>query len=323
MENAPNNPSSMYRKLPPLHALTAFEAAARHQSFSKAAQELYLTHSAVSHRIRILEEHLGAQLFLRLSKRIALTPRGESFLATVRETLAALHHAASALKQHARRALRISVLPAFASSWLIQRLGDFSHHHPEIDLEVQTTGQLADLRSGEVDLAIRYGAGSWPGLYSSKLFTDRIYPVGSPHYLDTIPSIARPSDLKGTKLLRHRKLPWNGWFCAAGLDWPEPDSGPIYSDVGLMLEAAANAQGIALARDVLVAPHLERGKLVRVTQVVAPSDWHFYLVCIPEARERTEVSRFCDWLMDQIDHSPQGRPIASPSPHFEPTRVEP
>src|SRR5690606_115783 len=124
-----------YRRTPPLHALTAFEAVARHASFSKAAQELYLTHSAISHRIRLLEEHLGTQLFLRLGRQVVLTPRGEAFLAVVREALTRLHRATSRLKEHNRRSLRVSVLPAFASAWLIQRLGDFYRSYPDIDLD--------------------------------------------------------------------------------------------------------------------------------------------------------------------------------------------
>lgn len=299
-----------YRKTPPLHALTAFEAVARHESFSKAALELYLTHSAISHRIRVLEEHLGAQLFLRLNKKVALTPRGEAFLSVVREALTKLHHAASRLKAHGRRTLRVSVLPAFASTWLIQRLGDFYRSHPDIDLEIQATGQLANLRSGEVDVGIRYGAGDWPGLRAERLFADVVYPVASPEYLASHPPIRSPEQLQEAVLLRNRRLPWKPWFDAAGLDWPEPSAGPIYSDVGLMLEAAAIGQGVALARHVLVTAQVKEGRLVRLTDVVAPSQWHFYVAFSPEALQRDEVTAFVHWVLERA----QGEPLQDPAP---------
>lgn len=300
----------LYRRTPPLHALTAFEAAARHESFSKAAAELYLTHSAISHRIRILEEDLGVRLFLRLNKKVVLTPKGEAFLAVVRDALTKLHQATSQVKKHTRRRLRVSVLPAFASSWLIQRLGDFYRSCPDIDLEIQATGQLANLKSGEVDVGIRYGAGDWPGLRAERLFSDVVYPVASPEYLASRRSIRTPEELQGAVLLRNPRLPWKPWFQAAGLDWPEPTSGPIYSDVGLMLEAAAIGQGVALARHVLVTEPIQEGRLMRLTDVIAPSHWHFYLAFAPQALEREEVTAFVHWILERAQSEPLQDPVA-------------
>lgn len=292
--------------MPPLHALAAFEAVARHRSFSKAAEELFLTHSAVSHRIRILEEHLDTQLFLRVSKQVVLSAKGEAFLETVRETLMRLHAASSSLRRNARRLLRISVLPAFAAGWLIQRLGDFYRTQPDVELEIQTTGQLANLRAGEGDVGIRFGAGDWPGLVGHKLFTESMYPVASPEYLAGAGPVQDPADLAGKTFLRHRMLAWKPWFDAARLDWPEPASGPVFSDMGFLLEAAISGHGIALARSTLTTAHLDSGRLVQLTDVVAPSDWSFYVVHVPEAASRPEVLAFTTWITATAKH--QHRP---------------
>lgn len=289
---------AMFRKLPPLHALAAFEAAARHKSFAKAAEELFLTHSAVSHRIRLLERHLDTPLFLRLNKQVVLTPKGEAFLETVRETLDRLHRASTSLRQGERRVVRASVLPAFASSWLLRHVGEFFGAHPDIDLEIHTTGQSANLKAGEADIGIRFGPGGWPGLVAHPLFTEWMFPVASPVYLESFGDIALPEDLQGAVLLRNPKLSWRPWFEAAGLAWPEPSAGPLFSDMGFMLAAAAKGQGVALGRSTLVQEPLAAGELVRVAQVVAKSDWHFHLVHLPETQSRPEVAAFAEWLLD-------------------------
>lgn len=296
----------MYRRMPPLHALAAFEAAARHGSFARAAGELYLTHSAVSHRIRMLEQHLETRLFYRLNRQVSLTPQGEAFLVTVRDALARLHAAASGLRDSARRALRVSVMPAFAASWLIHRLGDFYRSYPDIDLELQTTARLVSFRSGEADIGVRYGPGDWPGLESALLFSDHVFPVASPEYLASVPAIAGPADLTQCVLLRHRRLPWRPWFDAAGLHCDEPASGPVFSDVGFMIDACASGQGIALARSTLAAPHIDSGRLRRLTDVAAASEWHFFVVHTPEAGLRPEVAAFRSWLVDRARACPGG-----------------
>lgn len=308
----------MFHRFPPLHTLAAFEATARHLSFAKAAEELFLSHSAVSHRIRILEEHLDTQLFLRLNRQVVLTPKGETFLLTVRDTLMRLHHAVAALRQNACPVLRISVLPAFAAGWLIQHVGAFHRLHPEIDLEIQTTGELVNLAAGEADLGIRFGPGHWPGLVLTKLFTEYMFPVASPEYLGQIGGISEPAQLQGAVLLRHRRLPWKPWFDVAGLKWEEPAVGPTYSDMGVMIEAAASGHGVALGRSTLTAAHLKAGRLVRLTEIAAPSDWSFYLAHGPDAEKRAEVLAFKSWIMEAASAHRAGkapsRLRASPMP---------
>lgn len=284
-------------RLPPLHALAAFEAAARLETFARAAEELCVTHSAVSHRIRQLEDHLQAQLLVRTARRVVPTPQGERFLGVVRAVLGRLDRAASNLRGNSRLVVRASVLPAFVSRWLIGRVGGFYRDHPDIDLEVQTTTMLANLRAGEADVAIRFGGGAYPGLASRQLFTECVFPVASPRYLEMIRPIRSPGELRQAVLLRNAHGPWKPWFAAAGLDWDEPSTGPLYTDIGFLLDAAVNGQGIALGRSSLVEDQLQSGQLARVTDVSRPSDWNFFLVHVPDAVARPEVNAFVQWLL--------------------------
>lgn len=287
----------MFRRLPPLHALAAFEAAARHQSFTKAAEELCLTHSAVSHRIRQLEESLGTKLFLRLNRNILLTPAGSQFLETVRESLHKLQSASSRLSSGGRSAVRISVAPAFASQWLAHRIGDFQARHPKIDLEIQTTSHMVNLRTEDVAVGVRFGDGQWPGTHCVKLFSDEFAPVCSPAYLDKVGPIRAPEDLKRAVLLRNSRVPWKEWFDAVGLDWEEPASGPLFAEVNLLLDAAVNGAGVALAGRVLTTAGLRSGRLVKVLEATALSRRAFYAVCLPENLQKPEVAALIEWLV--------------------------
>lgn len=286
----------MFRKLPPLHALAAFEAAARHQSFAKAAEELFLTHSAVSHRIRQLEESLGAKLFLRLNRSILLTPAGAQFLETVRETLHKLQSASSRLAADRRLGVRISVAPAFPSQWLAHRIGEFLAKHPTIDLEIQSNSHMVNLRTEDIDVGVRFGDGHWPDHHCVKLFSDEFSPVCSPAYLQKVAPIRAPQDLKRAVLLRNSKVAWKEWFDAVGLDWEEPRSGPLFAEVNLLLDAAASGAGVALAGRVLTTAGLRSGRLVKVLDATAHSKRAFYAVCLPEKLQRREVAVFVEWL---------------------------
>jgi LysR family transcriptional regulator, glycine cleavage system transcriptional activator len=222
LRSAARGPDEM--DLPPLHAITAFEAISRHGTFARAAAELFLTDSAVSHRIRALETRLGSRLFERSSHGTQLTAEGTAFLAEVKVALAALQAGAARIGKNRSTVVRLSVLPAFASGWLIQRMGSFHRRHPDIELDISTTSQLANVKAGEADAAVRYGLGPWPGTEADRLFEDVVFPAASPEYLGTVPPIHAPGDLQGVVFLRHRLLPWRRWFAAAGLDWPEPTS---------------------------------------------------------------------------------------------------
>ncbi|EXI89677.1 MAG: Gcv operon activator [Candidatus Accumulibacter sp. BA-94] len=181
-------------RLPPMHALEAFESAARHQSFVKAAEDLCVTQSAVSHRIRQLEDDLGVRLFLRLNRNIVLTPAGEAYLASIRGALADIEGATRAIAHGARHELRVSVAPAIGSKWLVSRLADFQRQYPAVDLILSTSTQLGNIRSGEVDLGVRYGDGRWPGLASFKMSDEVLVTVCSPAYPASVPTRPASAD---------------------------------------------------------------------------------------------------------------------------------
>ena len=237
-----------FRKLPPLNALAAFEAVARHRSFTKAAAELFLTHSAVSQRVTQLEKQLEVKLLARSRRGVELTPAGARYLESVSDALSTLALASDRFSKTAPRQLRLGVLPVFASNWLIYRLRSFHRLHPNIDLDIQSSTALANVKTGEVDIAIRWGKGDWPGVEKVKLFPGELIPVCSKLYRKEIGAPRSPADLRRPVLLRHSFQPWKPWLEKAGLDWPEPTQGPLFNDSSLMLQAAADGHGIALGR---------------------------------------------------------------------------
>lgn len=300
-----------FKKLPPLHALTAFEAIARLQSFARAADELCITHGAVSHRIKLLEDHYGMRLLLRRGGAITLTTKGTYLLTSVLEALSILQEASQRVSQ-ARPVVTVSAGPSSARNWLILRLGAFYRDNPDIDLEISATKlskqkKRVSIESGEVDIALRYGSKEeWSGLECVKLMDVQLFPVCSPAYKETLRGLPTITDLRKAVFLRLPHEPWKPWFEAATLSWPEPVSGPLFGDASLMLDAAANGQGVALARSVLVDHDLASGRLVRLFDISVPSARAYHAVCSPAARGRPEVQRFIEWLVAS------SRPSAKP-----------
>lgn len=279
-----------------MHALEAFEVAARHLSFLKAADELCVSQSAVSHRIRQLEDDLGVRLFLRINRHIVLTPTGETYLAAIRRVLADLEGATRSIARGVRRTLKVSVAPAIGSKWLVGRLTDFQRLHPDIDLVVSVSIQTAVIKSGEVDVGIRYGHGQWPGLSACKLFDEVLVAVCQPAYARRIGGLTRPADLAQATLLRHPSLPWKPWLEAAGLDWPEPAGGVLFDDALMMIEAAATGGGVAICPRRFVAPYLEAGSLVLLCGLVVPGR-SYYLLSAPAVTDKPWVTAFAEWLV--------------------------
>lgn len=288
--------SRAFRRLPPLNALSAFEAVARHRSFTKAAGELYLTHSAVSQRVTQLETHLKTRLFARSTRGVELTPEGARYLESVREALSTLSVAADRLSEAEPQPLRLSVVPVFASNWLIYRLRSFHRLHPDIELDIQTATSMANIKSGEVDVGLRWGKGDWPDLEKVKLFSDELFPVCSEAYLKEIDALRGPADLQRAVLLRHALQRWKPWFAEAGLDWPEPGGGPLFNDGALMLQAAIHGQGVALGRRILADSLIEQGLLVRLFDISAFVEEGFYVVYAEESLKRPEVAAFVSWI---------------------------
>lgn len=299
------------RRLPPLHILATFEAAARHKSFTKAAEELCVTKSAISHRIRILETHFEARLITRKGRNLALTSQGAFFLEAVREALATLQNACSQIPGHERKVVRVSVRPAFASNWLIGKLGDFHRLHENIDLEIYAS-KVTNLRTVGADIAVCYGkAFEWTGFQCTKLLTGCLFPVCSPSYRKTLGEISHPKDLLQAVLLRLPRHPWGPWFKSAGVKCAEPTTGLLFSDAHLLLSAAADGQGVALAFDVLARNDLKMGKLVRLFDLSIPSDCAYYAVYPEDALLKPETHLFLDWLVatcrNELADAPEGQ----------------
>lgn len=288
--------TSSFRKLPPLNALAAFEAVARHRSFTKAAAELFLTHSAVSQRVTQLEKHLEVRLLARSTRTIELTADGARYLESVRAALSTLAQASDRFPGTGPRQLRLSVVPVFASNWLIARLRSFHRLHPNVELDIQSSAAMANVRTGEVDVGIRWGKGEWPGVEKIKLFADELFPVCSKLYLKEIGAPRVPADLQRAVLLRHSLQRWKPWFEKAGLDWPEPMNGPVFNDSSLMLQAATDGHGIALGRRMLVEDLLDQGLMVRLFDISAFVEEAFYVVFAKGSLQRAEVAAFIDWI---------------------------
>jgi LysR family glycine cleavage system transcriptional activator len=298
----------MARRLPPLSALRPFEAAARLESFTKAAAELHLTHGAVSHQVRALEEHLGTPLFARHGKRVALTAAGRGFAERVRAALGEIAQAADALRARRDDRLTVSVLPSFASRWLMPRLIRFMDANPGIEVNVIATTALADFVADEVDLAIRFGGGPWAPFACEMFLEDEYFPVASPEFnRGKLPRT--PRDLLTLGIIREDRDYWRDWFDLAGVPMAEAKAarGPIFNDSTYALQAAARGEGIALARRSIAAEDLERGTLKRLFEVSVPSRERYWFVSPKETAGLPKVKAFRDWVRDELAPAPKKR----------------
>ena len=287
--------------LPPLHALRAFEAVARCLSFRRAGEELLITQSAVSHHIRALEDDLGAKLFVRKARGVELTPEGERYFETVRRAFGLIASGTSDLRGRTGKArVRVSLLPSFAANWLVPRLARFTAAHPDIDLVLDPTLQLADLNAGDADLAIRYGDGRWDGVDSRLLMAERLTPVASPALLAKGPKIKAPADvLKYPLLVALHPYEWEAWAEAVGLDLAGVPMIKL-TDFNIIVQAAIEGQGIAIARLLLIADRLRSGALVQpCPQIVSSPRVGHWLVTAKRASLTAAARRFVDWLVDE------------------------
>jgi LysR family transcriptional regulator, glycine cleavage system transcriptional activator len=286
-------------RLPPVHALSAFEAAARLGSFAFAAEELCITPSALSHRIRLLEDHVGERLFVRDGRSVGLTEFGRRYLDVVRSALRTLNDFPLP-RRHTPNQLRvkITVPPTFARYLFMPRLAGFTEKHPDIAVEIFLFVPLYDLSLSESDVEVRFGAGQYPNLVTEKLFVEPAFAVASPAYLEKIGGIRTLEDLKRATLLRSALEPWQPWFDAAGLDWPEPTTGVRVDDLGLLLEAVKHGHGVGLTRQHFAQEMIARGEVVQLFDVRLATPPHaYYMVHEPQARDRPEVALFMDWLL--------------------------
>ncbi len=298
----------MTRRLPPLNALRAFEAAARRASMSAAADELAVTPAAVSHQIKTLEEYFGVALFHRAVRSIRLTDRGAALLPFLSEGLdlwAAGCRKLSALEDDAP--LVISSAPVFAGKWLVRHLADFNAHYPDITVRLDGSLSVVDFNTDDVDAAIRFGTGPYPGLHSDALVNEDVIPVCAPELQNGAHPLLTPDDLAYHTLIHvdwyaaaGTQPDWAMWLKTAGVTGVEGSKGPVVTSDSLAVEAALNGGGVVLVSEFLVRHDLESGRLVKPFDLMLPSNHWYWFVCPPENLERPKILAFRDWLIAAI-----------------------
>jgi LysR family glycine cleavage system transcriptional activator len=292
-----------------------FEAAARHLNFTRAAGELHVTHGAVSQRIKRLEEHLRTPLFRRSGRSMLLTDEGSHLLERVRSAMSEIAAGVEAIRpNNGERILTISSVPCFAAYWLLPRLADFNERHPDIQVNIRATRSLTDFNRDGVDMAVRFGPGTWEGLRSIKLYDEQLIPVCSPALRGgRLPRV--PSDLLKVPLLHHDRQPWSIWFEAVGLDYRDVDQGPHYSDQSLLFPAAIAGLGVALVRASLVEADLKSGRLVRLFSRSVPTKYSYFIVYPPDSQNRGKILTFQQWLLEQVQSAERKGALGTEADH--------
>jgi len=294
----------MTSPLPSLNGLRAFEAAARHLSFTRAAAELNVTQTAISHQIRRLEEQLGLRLFLRRNRALQLTREAQSYLPAVRAAFEDLRQATDRLRRPEREGLlTVSTMASLAAKWLLPRIAAFQDINPGIEVRISASTHLVDFRREEVDMAVRYGRGHWPGLRADWLMAEDIFPVCSPALRDGEKALRRPEDLAHHTLL-HATLSredWQLWLTAAGLPTALARKRGLNFDQNFMaIQAAIDGLGVALGRTPYVEADIAAGRLVVPFDVVLPAEAGFYVVAPEETAATDKIARLRDFLIASV-----------------------
>lgn len=303
----------------PLNALHAFESAARLCSYTLAAGELHVTHSAVSQQIRSLESQLGVSLFERRGREMVLTKEGGLLFRRIQPALHQISRAVSEVGVLNRPpSITVTTLQSFASRWLLPRLGKFQKRQPHVAVHIQASSDLKDLARGHADIAIRYGRGTWKGCDAQHLMQEWVYPVCSPAFnKGRLPAAA--TGLKRYRILRDDcQVEWSAWARQAGIDIGEFLHETTYSDSNLMLDAASAGQGVAIGRSTLVAADLASKRLIRLFDVIAPAPLSYYLVTAEGRAKPPHLQAFEQWLKEEaaaftrkemrtLDMTPPGR----------------
>ncbi|GGO74370.1 transcriptional regulator GcvA [Bowmanella pacifica] len=292
----------MSRRLPPLNSLKAFEAAARHLSFTRAADELFVTQAAVSHQIKALEEFLGIKLFLRKNRSLLLTEEGQGYYLDIKDIFSSLQDATQRLlARGAKGAITVALPPSFAIQWLVPRIHKFSAQYPDIDVRIKAVdfdeGHLTD----DVDVAIYYGRGKWPGLQADKLHTEYLTPICSPLLFQSDKPLDTLDDLRYHLLLHDAsREPWKNWIREFNVLGVNVNQGPIFSHSMLVLQAAALGQGIALGHSVLARPEIQAGRLICPFDEKLITKNAYYVVCHESQAELGKIATFRDWVLTQV-----------------------
>jgi LysR family glycine cleavage system transcriptional activator len=303
-------------RFPPLNALRAFEAAARLLSFKKAAKELFVTPGAVSHQVKLLEDHLGVALFRRLTRALELTPEAHAMLPKVREGLESLMAAVDQVRaRDLSTALTVMAPPGFATRWLVPRLARFTNAHPDIELHVASRNGMIDAGDAELELPseegaplmmVRFGRGHYPGLRVDEVFSALYVPVCSPRLLKGAHPLKKPSDLRFHTLLHDDTVveegarpSWEDFLESVGIEDVDASRGPHFSDASLSLEAAIEGMGVTLAMKPLVRPDIEAGRLAMPFDITAPTSYAYYLLTPENDADKGSVNAFRRWLLEE------------------------
>lgn len=294
--------------LPPLAAIRAFEAAARHGSFTKAAAELGMTQAAVSYQVKLLEDRVGTPLFLREARKVVLSEAGRRLAPAVSEAFQRLDGAFAALKDRAEGVLTITAVHTFASNWLVPRLGAFQMAHPDIAVRLEVSTRTVDLMREDFDVAIRGGKGVWPGVKAHPLIAMRFAPLCSPDFLRRFGPFAAPADLLKVPRLDSHDAWWPIWFAAAGVSAPKDPAVPSISlDVQAMLGAAAvSGQGVAILTPALFAADIAAGRLVQPFDLTATDGGHYWLAYAEGRGKSKKIKAFRDWILGESEAGAQG-----------------
>jgi len=286
-------------QLPPLSALRAFEAVARLGSVVNAAESLNVTHSAISHQLRALEEFLGLSLFLREGKRLQLTEEGRIYALRIRGALADMSEATQrVLTRPKPNVITVGVVPSFALNWLVPRLPDFKTKYPQYTVSLRAGLGFEEMNNGLLDMAVRMGAGGWDGMKQLHLMDDEQIMVAAPHYQ---PRPTSANDIKTATIIHNPAIPWASWCQAAGLaDW-RPTPTYSYNDSNLELEAARLGHGIMLARTSLIESHLANGTLVQITDICVPYQYPYWLVWPDRSATSSKIADFSAWIIEQAN----------------------
>ena len=297
----------MSNRIPPIASLRALEAAARHLSYTRAARELNVTQSAVSHQIRHAEELWDLKLFERRGRGLIMTEAAQTLVPVVRNFLNGITNAVANLKdQDTPESLRVSLVQSFAFKWLVPRLKSFTRQCPEVDIWISTTDSLVDFDLENADVAIRLGFGSWPDVYEEKLLEEYVFPVCSPRFAEEYGLPVTPGDLLHCPLIRRDTgdiCPrWRDWFADAGVEVSRMPVGIRYPETSLAVQAAIDDQGVALARSAHVVDDLKAGRLLKLfPNIRSRSNVAYYFVCARGQEEEPTIKVFLQWLRGETE----------------------
>lgn len=299
----------MSTKIPPLNPLRTFEVAARHLSFARAAEELFVTAAAVSHQIKVLESSLGVQLFSRQGGNLALTDVGKAYLPAIQQAFKQVIDATRQLqRQKETQVLKINASPTFSVKWLVPRLEDFFQRYPDIDLKISTSHHMIDFTREDLDLVVRYGLGNYPGVHSERCFAAEVIPVCSPALLAKGPPINEPADVGKYPLLHDGSDSthpnWRMWFDHVGAPQVDTMRGPTLWPSHLVIDAAIEGVGMALVKKAWVEKDLEAGLLVQLFEPCLDTPYAYYISYPEGRRDDTAIRCFVDWVQYQAGTSP-------------------